>query len=234
MAERGLPPEERTPESTEGTGESRPADRGRDRRRRWFQRPDRGVDDAGQDAAASGRVGDDERGDERGDDRATGEYFVVVCGLPGVGKTTVAEQIAERLDATMLRNDVIRKELVGDPTYSDAETAGVYHELLRRAGDRIDDGENVVVDATFKTTSFREQARGIADRLGVEFTLVKVECDQETVERRIRARTDDASDADVEVHRMFRERFDEVTGDHEVVDNSRSEAKTRQQVARLF
>lgn len=230
MAERGLPPEERTSESLEVAGDSSPGDRGRDRRRRWFQRPDRHRDERGQDAAASDR----DTGEDRGDERATGDHFVVVCGLPGVGKTTVADQIADRLDATMLRNDVIRKELVGDPTYSDSETAGVYHELLRRAGDRIDDGENVVVDATFKTTSFREQARGIADRLGVEFTLVKVECDQATVERRIRARTDDASDADVEVHRMFRERFDELTGDHEVVDNSGSEAKTRQQVARLF
>ena len=39
--------------------------------------------------------------------------LVVVCGPPGVGKTTVAGMIAERLGAARLRTDVVREHLQG-------------------------------------------------------------------------------------------------------------------------
>ena len=37
--------------------------------------------------------------------------LVVVCGLPGVGKSTVAGVVSDRLEASRLRTDVVRKEL---------------------------------------------------------------------------------------------------------------------------
>ncbi|MFB6125891.1 MAG: AAA family ATPase [Halolamina sp.] len=160
--------------------------------------------------------------------------LVVVCGLPGVGKTTVAETVADRLDATVLRSDVVRKDLVADPEYSKAETERVYAELFRRARGRVADGGSVVLDATFQRAAFREEVRAVAADVGAPFRMVKVECDQTTVEERIRARTDDESDADVAIHRMFRDEYDELTGPHVVVDNSGSVAEMREQVADAF
>ncbi|GAB6880334.1 AAA family ATPase [Halorubrum gandharaense] len=159
--------------------------------------------------------------------------LVVVCGLPGVGKTTVAERIATHLDGRVLRTDVIRKELFPDPEYTDEETAAVYAELLSRARDRIEDGENIILDATFAEREFRENVRAMADEAADDFELVKVECEEAVVERRIAAR-DGISDADFDIHLHFKELFDEIDADHHVVDNSGGEAATFAQVDAEF
>ena len=156
--------------------------------------------------------------------------LVVVCGLPGVGKSTVARAVADRLGAARLRTDVVRKELFEDPEYTDRETAAVYDELLSRARNRLLEGEPVVLDGTFKQRDRRAEASELAAALGVRFRLLRVECEESVVERRIVER-DGVSDADLEVHRQFRERFEPVEMDHVVVDNSGSEAETRRQVA---
>jgi hypothetical protein len=52
--------------------------------------------------------------------------LVVVCGLPGVGKTTVAGMVADRFGAETLRTDVVREELIAEPTYTDEERDAVY------------------------------------------------------------------------------------------------------------
>ncbi|EMA68450.1 AAA family ATPase [Halorubrum distributum] len=167
------------------------------------------------------------------DDEGPTGRLVVVCGLPGVGKTTVAERVAAHVDGRIRRTDVIRKELFDDPEYTDAETEAVYAELLARARDDVDDGDAVVLDATFADARFRADARETAAAAAAEFDLVEVACDEAVVERRIERR-DGISDADFEIHLHFKELFDEVATDHVVVDNSGTEAETFAQVDAAF
>ena len=47
---------------------------------------------------------------------------VVVRGLPGVGKSTVAGTVSDRLEACRLRTDVVNKELFDDPAHTVGET----------------------------------------------------------------------------------------------------------------
>lgn len=159
--------------------------------------------------------------------------LVVVCGLPGVGKSTVARRISDRIGADVLRTDVVRKELFDDPGYTAEETAAVYDELLARATDRLADGRSVVLDATFKTCGRRREAREVARGLDCGFRLIHVDCEEAVVERRI-AERDGVSDADFEIHRRFREAFEPVEMDHLAVDNSGSEGETRRQVDAAF
>jgi len=35
--------------------------------------------------------------------------LIIVCGLPGTGKTSLARKIAEKIYAVLLRTDVVRK-----------------------------------------------------------------------------------------------------------------------------
>lgn len=159
---------------------------------------------------------------------------VVVCGLPGVGKTTVAERAAELLDAALLRTDVVRTDLFPDPEYTDAELRAVYDELFERAAAVVRDGRSVVLDGTFQHREYRERVGRTADDLGVAATLVKVECEAGVVRERIRQRADDASDADFEIHQQYRESFDAIEREHAVVDNSAGLDATREQVDALF
>jgi hypothetical protein len=160
--------------------------------------------------------------------------LVVVCGVPGVGKSTVANQVTDRLDATLLRTDVVRRDVVDDPEYTDAERRRVYGELFARAFDRLVAGETVVLDATFQNRVYRRHARRVAEAAGVPFRLVEVVCDDAVADRRIETRTDGPSDADLAVRYVITAAFEPIELPHETVDNSGSLAATREQVAELF
>jgi predicted kinase len=169
----------------------------------------------------------------------SGPRLVVLCGLPGVGKSTVGELVVERLDALgaearLLRTDVIRKELVAEPTYSDAETERVYLALFERAREALDAGQWAVLDGTFRDRPLRDRAADTADDAEVEPLFVKVTCEESVAMDRIRERTDDESDAEIEEYDHFREIFDPLERDHVTVDNSGERAETRERVADLF
>lgn len=159
--------------------------------------------------------------------------LVVVCGAPGVGKSTVARRIADRVGARVLRTDLVRKELAPDPEYTSDETREVYRTILDRTNDLLGE-ESVVLDGTFRRQRYRKRARDIAAAADVEFEVVKVECERDVVEDRITAREDDPSDADFDVHLLVREEFEPVSLPHVTVDNSNGLADTRRQVESQF
>lgn len=160
--------------------------------------------------------------------------LIVVCGLPGAGKTTVAREVVDRTDARLIRTDVVRKEIITEPTYTAEETTMVYEEAFDRARETLQDGTDVVIDATFRNRDFRIRALETAEEVDAEFRLVRVVCEEDVVRRRIQQRVDDASDADFEVHQMFRETFDRVALQHDVIDNSETLTETRRQVGLYF
>jgi hypothetical protein len=156
--------------------------------------------------------------------------LVVVCGLPGAGKTTVGEAVADRIDAEVVRTDVVRKRMVEEPDYTDEETARVYRRLVERARSTLAEGGNVVLDGTFVRRAFRDLAADAATEAGAAFDLVRVRCDESVVEERIRRREDGVSDADFEVYRIHEEAFEPVEREHVAVDNSGDLERTREQV----
>lgn len=158
---------------------------------------------------------------------------VAVCGLPGVGKSTVSSYLTDRLDGVRLRTDAIRKEIIDDPEYTDNERERVYDELLSRARHRLRGGNSVVLDATFADDGHRKRTERIAEEVGVGFRLIRVVCEPDVVKQRIESRQD-ISDADATIYRQFKDEFDPVELDHEQVDNSDSLAQTRAQVDSLF
>lgn len=137
--------------------------------------------------------------------------LILVGGLPGTGKSTLARGLGDALGATVLRSDVIRKELAGmAPWVSGASEFGTglytpeqlertYVELLDRAGRELSLGRTVVVDASFIDASERDIARRAAEHAAAD--LVELRCALPAAEahRRIEARAgndDDPSDAD--------------------------------------
>lgn len=142
-------------------------------------------------------------------DRAT-VRLLVIGGLPGTGKTTVARGLAERLGATLLRSDEVRKELVGLAA-TDAATAAyregiytpeiserVYAELLHRARELLARGESVVLDASWSRAEPRAAARDLARHLDVDLHELRCAVAPDVAAHRLRFRATlggDASDA---------------------------------------
>lgn len=146
--------------------------------------------------------------------------LIVYCGLPGVGKSTAAAYTADQCRASRYRSDEVRKELFDDPQYTEAEDDSTYEELLARARSDLRAGDDVVVDATFGSHRHRELAMRTADAADADSTFVRVTCEQSVVERRIRARTETVSDADVRIYRELRAAYDPFERDYIEVDNS--------------
>jgi hypothetical protein len=112
--------------------------------------------------------------------------LVLVGGLSGTGKSTLAQGIAERLAAPAFRSDEVRKELAGlapseaaktslpESFYTEAWTQRTYEELLRRAQRLLLRGAVVVLDATFPRRDLREAARRVGRDSGAR--VVHIEC----------------------------------------------------------
>lgn len=157
----------------------------------------------------------------------------IVAGEPGVGKSRVAKHIAKRTDGKRLATDVIRKDLFGqNPEYTKKESQTVYDEMFDRARNLLKKGEPVVLDATFMLSSGRERANRLAQQFTdpYNFTIVRVVCDESVALKRIREREDSASDADADVYRSIRDRFEKIELPHVTIDNSEWWFRTKREL----
>ncbi len=138
--------------------------------------------------------------------------LVLVIGLPGTGKSTLAQGLAQRADFSVIRSDVVRKELAPFPgleqAHSQFSTAlynpewneRTYNECLRRAERLLFEGRRVLVDATFREERTREAFLNAAIQFGVPAVILLCHADPETVQRRLQLRQGDASDANWPVY----------------------------------
>jgi uncharacterized protein len=101
--------------------------------------------------------------------------LVLVGGLPGTGKTTVASALADEFGFALLSSDRVRSDLAaaGD-RYARAAKDAVYAEVLARARRTLESGESVVADATWSEPAWRADAETLARE--TRSRLVRVEC----------------------------------------------------------
>jgi uncharacterized protein len=140
--------------------------------------------------------------------------LVLVGGLPGTGKSTLAGALADRLDASVLSSDPLRKELVGaapdgssaapyrSGAYAEEITEATYAALLDRARIVLERGGSVILDASWVRASHRAAARELAEAWGAELSELCCTCPAEVATERIAARQaagDHESDADAAV-----------------------------------
>ncbi len=147
--------------------------------------------------------------------------LLLVAGLPGTGKSTLARTLAEQADLQVIRSDVVRKELAGiESEQSSASIFGngiyttewnrrTYDECLRRAQQLLFGGQRVVVDANFRKEADRRQFLDSATQFGVRSGVLVCEADAEVVRQRLENRRGDASDADWSVYEQAAESWEE-------------------------
>ena len=101
-------------------------------------------------------------------------------GLPGCGKTTIADRVKEKLSekgiyAKILQLDEIRRAITPEPKYTEEERDIVYASLAYMAKLLADEGINVMVDATANRCRYRDFARHLIPNFGEIFIRAPLE-----------------------------------------------------------
>ena len=112
--------------------------------------------------------------------------LVLVGGLPGTGKSTLTTALGRALRWPVLRSDVVRKQLAaldpltpapssyGSGLYRAEVTAETYVKLLADARSLLARGHNVILDASWTRSCWREAAAQLAASSGA--LLIPLRC----------------------------------------------------------
>jgi aminoglycoside phosphotransferase family enzyme/predicted kinase len=151
---------------------------------------------------------------------------ILVCGLMGTGKSTLAASLAVRTGAAVISSDRTRKELagvLGQPgdrspfgagLYTEAWTQRTYAVLFQRARELLAQHTSVILDGTFSRSTFRQQALSLAQESGAGFFVVEcIAPDSVTLARlTTRARVGTGiSDGRAELYRAHKAAFEPIT-----------------------
>ncbi|HSF92667.1 MAG TPA: AAA family ATPase, partial [Paracoccaceae bacterium] len=139
--------------------------------------------------------------------------LVLIGGLSGSGKTTVAQELAPKIGATpgavLLRSDTERKAMQStDPqtcldasAYTPDARAAIYDRIIQRAQNILKSGHSVLIDATFLDPAEREKATAVAATANIAVHRFWLDAPPEILIERVTGRSGDASDADADVVR---------------------------------
>jgi predicted kinase len=111
-----------------------------------------------------------------------------MCGLPFVGKSTFARQLAIDKNAMLVEFDAVNTELgiglTAEPIQPD-EWARSYAESYRRIEALLHDGRSVIFDATSFTRAQRAELRAVASGAGAEAVVVYLRLSRSEAHRRM-------------------------------------------------
>ncbi len=155
--------------------------------------------------------------------RGASPALIVVCGLSGTGKSTVARVLRHRKGFEIISSDRVRKRLAavsahehvradyGADIYSDRFTTITYDAMLDEAESLLSEGRGAILDATFKASAKRQRALAIAARHGVPVLFVECVVSEDEAIRRLERRASmhgEVSDATPEVYQRQRAEFE--------------------------
>ncbi len=135
--------------------------------------------------------------------------LVLIGGLPGTGKSTLARRLAEEAGLDLIQTDQVRKEGRSPVSYADEAQDLVYQACCQRAADRLFQGGRALMDATFLKAVHRRLLVKLALDHGVPAVLLVCQAPPEIVRARLEERRGDHSDATWEVHRHLADQWED-------------------------
>ena len=126
--------------------------------------------------------------------------LLLIGGLMGTGKSTLARALQAELGWTLLASDTTRKQLAeltpsepqhdayGKGLYTPAWNARVYQHMLDQAATLLAEGRSVLLDATFAQRTYRHAAAQEAALHGATLVFIECQCSREIALQRLAQR----------------------------------------------
>lgn len=119
----------------------------------------------------------------------TKPHLIVMSGLPGSGKSTIAEQLAKRLHVPIFSVDPIESAIVKAGIAKSFETGlAAYLVAATLADEQVKLGNSVIIDAVNAEEEGKEVWRELAKTHGVELTILLVTLESSIHKQRLESR----------------------------------------------
>jgi hypothetical protein len=174
------------------------------------------------------------------DETTANPVLVMLCGLPGSGKSYLARSLAEVLPFVVVESDQVCKILFPECSYSGEESRWVHRTCHALMAKLLRKGVRVIYDATNLHERHRELVYRLADGEEAKLIIVKAVAPEDVAYARLQSRregeagVEDVSDADWGVYRRMERRMEPIGRNYVVVDTSQDLSPAITKLLRLM
>jgi len=148
------------------------------------------------------------------------DLIFIICGLPGTGKTFLANKLSSYVNATVLSTDKLRKELFKKPTYTPWERTLIYDVLFLLAKYLHSSEISCILDGTFNMEKSRSEVKEILNLRDDQFHIIECVCPEDIILTRLLLRKDDYSDANVSIYLKMKKIYEPVRQNHLTINTA--------------
>lgn len=144
------------------------------------------------------------------------QKLLIIFGLPGVGKTTIAQSLRDACGFHVISSEDVRSVVFNDQyveedkDFTDSEIVTVYRVMLDITKRLLKTGVSVVVEGVFRDKTDRERFSTLTTNLPIDMHLFYISCsEQEVINRLIeRKKKKTSSPASVNTYRELSKKFE--------------------------
>lgn len=166
--------------------------------------------------------------------------LLILAGLPGVGKSLIAESLQQLIPCVVVSSDLARKLVVEHPAYTEDEMSFVYKACWLVIEGRLGQGQRVVFDASNRNGEDRRRVMAIAKSLEAPAVLCHIVADENIVRQRLIGRISgsrrlgDMSDAGIGPFLWMKDVQDPIDNPSLTLDTTNSPPETLARVVKDY